>query len=78
MLLLLGIYISIWDRQNLAGWTQFNIFVAVFFVFSMEGIRTLVDLNSLEIQASFSCVLIGKLKIDNKNFQPAQKLRAES
>ncbi|OXA63291.1 putative G-protein coupled receptor Mth-like 12 [Folsomia candida] len=61
ILMLLIIYLSIWDRQNLAGWTQFNIFLAVFFVFGMEGMRTLIDYNGLDVKSTFACTIIAAI-----------------
>ncbi|ODM98703.1 G-protein coupled receptor Mth2 [Orchesella cincta] len=59
--ILLIIYLAIWDKQNLAGWTQFNIFVALFFVVLMEGLRTLVDTNALEVRSTTGCVIIAAI-----------------
>lgn len=50
---------AIWDKQNLAGWTQFNIFVALFFVVLMEGLRTLIDANALKVESTTTCVIVG-------------------
>lgn len=62
--ILLIIYVAIWDKQNLAGWTQFNIFVALFFVVLMEGMRTLLDSNALKVQSTPACVIIGNLNLN--------------
>jgi integral membrane sensor domain MASE1 len=56
---LLAVYLSVWDKQNLAGWTQFSIFTAVFFVFGFEGVRTLVDANAMNVKITTSCQVIG-------------------
>lgn len=74
---LLIIYVAIWDKQNLAGWTQFNIFVALFFVVLMEGLRTLFDVNALKVQSTPGCVIIGLLKLKpnpNTTFKCSQSI----
>lgn len=65
--ILLVIYVAIYDKQNLAGWTQFNIFVALFFVVLMEGLRTLIDADALKVQSTTSCVIIGKNLMNHQN-----------
>jgi len=54
---IMGIYISVWDRQNLSGWTQFSIFIALFFVFLIHG-STLPTYNVFG-EATPSCHFVG-------------------
>jgi len=60
--IIMGIYLSVWNKQNLSGWTQFSIFLAIFFMYLIHGLRTIVESSSDGVfvyNVSTSCRAIG-------------------